>query len=63
MSSQPEAATPRIMLSEVKYSLPEMLAELQTERASGAMSTETLEQAEIMKLFKSKSRAPRAKSK
>ena len=46
----------------VRYSLPQMLAELRLERVSGSFATEKLDQAEIGKLVKSKSRS-RAKSK
>jgi hypothetical protein len=42
------------MLAEVKYSLPEMLAELEAERGSASFAMEKLDQAEIGKLFKSK---------
>lgn len=51
----------RIKLSEVKYSLPEMLEELKAERASATFAMEQLDQQEIGKIFKSKS--SRAKSK
>jgi hypothetical protein len=42
------------VLAEVKYSLPEMLAELEAERGSASFAMEKLDQAEIGKLFKSK---------
>ena len=51
----------RIKISEVKYSLPEMLEELKAERASASFAMEQLDQHEIGKIFKSK--ASRAKSK
>ena len=51
----------RIKLTEVKYSLPEILEELKAERASASFAMEQLDQREIGKLFKSK--ASRAKSK
>jgi hypothetical protein len=57
-NTQPPA---RIKLSEVKYSLPEMLEELKAERASASFAMEQLDQKEIGKIFKSKS--SRAKSK
>jgi hypothetical protein len=41
-------------LSEVKYSLPEMLAELEAETGSASFAMEKLDQSEIGKLFKSK---------
>jgi len=55
--SEPEnapAAPKSAMLAEVKYSLPEMLAELEAERGSASFAMEKLDQAEIGKLFKSK---------
>jgi hypothetical protein len=42
------------VLAEVKYSLPEMLAELEAERGSAMFAMEKLDQAEIGKLFKAK---------
>ena len=51
----------RSKLSEVKYSLPEMIEELKAERASASFAMEQLDQQEIGKIFKSKS--SRAKSK
>ena len=51
----------RIKLTEVKYSLPEILEELKAERASASFAMEQLDQREIGKLFKSKT--SRAKSK
>ncbi|HEY1792825.1 MAG TPA: hypothetical protein VGG34_07895 [Opitutaceae bacterium] len=50
------------MLTEVKYSLPELLAELEAERGSASFAMEKLDQAEIGKLFKAKKPA-RAKPK
>jgi hypothetical protein len=47
-------ATKPIVLMEVKYSLPEMLAELEAERGSASFAMEKLDQAEIGKLFKTK---------
>jgi hypothetical protein len=38
-------------LSEVRYSLPALLAELKDERAAGSFAMEKLHQAEIGKLF------------
>lgn len=43
-----------IVLREVKYSLPDMLTELKSERATGAFASEKLDQTEIGKLFKPK---------
>ena len=50
------------MLAEVRYSLPEMLAEIQAEKGSASFAMEKLDQAEIGKLFKTK-KIPRAKPK
>jgi hypothetical protein len=57
-STAPKSA----MLAEVRYSLPEMLAELEAERGSASFAMEKLDQAEIGKLFKSK-KAARVKPK
>ena len=56
------AAPKTTMLAEVRYSLPEMLAELDAERGSATFAMEKLEQSEIGKLFKAK-RPARAKPK
>jgi hypothetical protein len=50
----PKEAPKPIVLMEVKYSLPEMLAELEAERGSASFAMEKLDQAEIGKLFKTK---------
>ena len=55
--SEPEdtpAAPKPAVLAEVRYSLPEMLAEIQAEKGSASFAMEKLDQAEIGKLFKSK---------
>ena len=41
-------------LAEVRYSLPELLAEIEAERGSASFAMEKLDQAEIGKLFKTK---------
>lgn len=41
-------------LAEVRYSLPQMLAELKLERTTGLFAMEKLDQNEIGKLFKAK---------
>lgn len=46
------------ILAEVRYSLPQLLQELEIERASGSFSMEKLDQKEIGTLFKAR-RAPR----
>jgi hypothetical protein len=53
--------SPRPQIAEVRYSLPEMLLELKTERAASTFAMEKLDQQEIGKLFKAK--GTRAKSK
>jgi len=60
----PASATPAVNepIKTVKYSLPELLAELKLERASGIMAMEKLQQADIGNLFKSKQRRTRGKS-
>ncbi len=52
----------RPVVSEVRYSLPEMLEELKAERSTGSYAMEKLDQHEIGKLFKAKG-PRRAKSK
>ena len=54
-SSPAEAPAPQsAMLAEVRYSLPEMLAEIDAEKGSASFAMEKLDQAEIGKLFKTK---------
>jgi hypothetical protein len=48
-------------IGEVRYSLPQLLKELEIERAAGSFAMEKLDQAEITKMFKAHTR--RAKSK
>ena len=57
----PTAAAPA--LSEVRYSLPQMLQELEIERAAASFAMEKLDQTEIGKLFKSQTTRRRVKSK
>ncbi|MGH7959088.1 MAG: hypothetical protein ACREH8_19065 [Opitutaceae bacterium] len=47
----------RIKISEIRYSLPDMLEELKAERAAASFAMEQLDQQEIGKIFKTKSRA------
>lgn len=51
-SHQPSAPP---VITEVKYSLPELLNELKGERAASTFAMEKLDQTEIGKLFKAKS--------
>ena len=53
----PAGAVPSNLPAGVRYSLPEMLAELKIERAADFFAMEKLEQDEIKKLFNTK--APR----
>ena len=57
-TSESSLRTPvRIKISEVKYPMPEMLDELKAERAAASFAMEQLDQQEIGKIFKTKSRA------
>lgn len=47
-------SAPHPLLAEIKYSLPELLAEIANERATGSYGMEKLDQQEIQKLFKAK---------
>ena len=53
------APAPVSLIAEVRYSLPELLREVQLERNSPAFATEILDQLEIAKLFQ-KNRPRRA---
>jgi hypothetical protein len=58
--ARPPAPAPQIR--EVRYSLPEMLSEIELERSESSLGMETLDQAEIRELFaKSKRRHARDK--
>jgi hypothetical protein len=50
----PPSAPKSTVLSEVKYSLPDLLAEIEAEKGSASFAMEKLDQAEIGKLFKTK---------
>ena len=52
-----------VKFGEVRYSLPQLLKELEIERANGIYAMEKLDQVEITKLFKANTAARRAKSK
>ncbi|MFA6286066.1 MAG: hypothetical protein WC661_01680 [Opitutaceae bacterium] len=60
MSTRPSPETnsnppdPASGITEIHYSLPEMLAELQLERSAGSFSQEKLHQVEIGKLFQNR---------
>ena len=49
-------------IAEVRYSLPQLLKELEAERAAGAFAMEKLGQAEIAKMFKAPKRTRRVKA-
>jgi len=52
---EPAESAPKVPgLAEVRYSLPEMLAELKLERTTGSFAMERLNQLEIGKLFQNK---------
>jgi hypothetical protein len=56
MNSKSDSNTPfpfPLTVAEVRYSLPEMLRELQVERTAASFAMEKLDQREIEKLFKS----------
>ena len=57
-SEKPETdsppSAPVVVINEVRYSLPDLLAELQLERTTGAFSQEKLHQVEIGKLFQNR---------
>ena len=55
----PAKPTPPVALAEVRFSLPELLADVQEERRAPAYANEQLEQVEIGKLFQ-KNRLARA---
>jgi hypothetical protein len=60
--SAPEPASP-LIVGEVRYSLPQLLKELEIERAAGSFAMEKLDQVEIGKLFKSRTPPRRVKPK
>jgi hypothetical protein len=58
----PPDQPPSDIIATVKYSLPELLAELKLERASGTLAMEKLQQADIGNIFQTKQRRRRGKS-
>lgn len=67
MSASPHTPSPGQSIKShpiemVKYSLPELLAELKLERSTGTLAMEKLQQADIGNLFQSKQRRRRGKS-
>jgi len=61
--SRPPPGSSAPAIGEVRYSLPQLLVELEAERASGMYAMEKLDQTEIGKLFKSRQSSRRAKRK
>ena len=61
--SNPADPATSFVIGEVRYSLPQLLKELEIERASGSFAMEKLDQKEITKMFKASTAARRAKSK
>lgn len=57
------AVPPSTLIGEVRYSLPQLLKELEIERAADFFAMEKLDQGEITKMFKVQTAARRAKSK
>jgi hypothetical protein len=55
--SSTDKPKPSSLVAEVRYSLPDLLEELKSERSTGTFAMEKLDQTEIGKLFKAK--APR----
>jgi hypothetical protein len=53
-AGEPPARRSGRQLHEVRYSLPDLLAELEQERNAGSFSMEKLNQAEIGKMFENK---------
>jgi hypothetical protein len=63
-STPPKASVPsNKALATVRYSLPDLMAELRLEKATGGFAMEKLQQAEIGKLFQAQPKRRRVKSK
>lgn len=54
--ASPEPAAPNPGITEVRYSLPDLLREVRQERNAPAFAMEKLDQVEIAKLFKKRPR-------
>lgn len=62
--STPPTSQPILpVLAEVRYSLPQLLRELEIERATDTFAMAKLDQAEIGKIFKSRTPSRRVKPK
>jgi hypothetical protein len=56
MARSTPSKTGSVLVAEVRYSLPEMLSEVQREREAPAFAMERLDQSDINRLFGKKSR-------
>lgn len=56
----PDSAAPPVV-GEVRYSLPELLREIEVERRESSFAMETIEQVEIQKMFANRRRHARGK--
>lgn len=61
-SSPAPVEKPSTLLKEVRYSLRELLSEVQNEREGSSIGQEIVDQSEIGKLFSNKKKARRGKS-
>jgi hypothetical protein len=61
LSSPPGASVQAPQVSEVRYSLAELLREIEVERRESSFSMETLDQVEIQKMFANRRRHARDK--
>jgi hypothetical protein len=60
--SKPDSSPAASKLKEVRYSLRELLSEVQQEREGSSIGQEIVDQTEIGKLFSSKKKVRRGKS-
>jgi len=58
-ASNPSASSPAVTLVEVRFSLPDLLRDVQLERNTSALASDKIDQVEIVKLFQ-KNRVRRA---
>jgi hypothetical protein len=58
-ASHPSASAPVVALTEVRFSLPDLLRDVQEERNTSALASDKIDQLEIVKLFQ-KNRVRRA---
>lgn len=62
-SLESAAPAPEQEMKMVRYSLPQLLAEISRERSEGAMAMDKLHQAQITKLFQNNPKPRRGKAK